>query len=351
MSIDTAYSTSDRNVGKVILHNGSAVSRTAKPIHSIPLNTTVINTPTSKDRLTNISLNTHSLELMISGKKGYTELIVTKTPSNFSDYKDNTIFDIPLSKQNEFDYLNYKNKGLQDEHYNTRINVKCYNVGLPVVIYTSKDNTINYPSFSLKGYDISESLDKVAITKSFNLNQSYIKKNSNSVNVPMSIMNIISSISYSFGNYKFNPYNLPSTTINVNRQKNSWTTNILTYDKCIITTVKDKPKVELQIPGYGSSVVFDVQKQIDFITSEKVENKEIDTIKFVVQKDSFIELYIKFTSNIITDAVGLPDGMFLDGNYIKGSPTLAGIYNIKLMCYEDVIMECIIEVPNIPRKF
>lgn len=350
MSIDTAYSTSDRNVGKVILHNGNAVSRTAKSIRSIPLNTTTIDMSTSEDKLTNISLNTHSLELMIPGKKGYTELIVTKTPSNLPEYDDNTIFDIPLSKQKEFDYLNYK-KGLQDENYNTRINVKSYNVGLPVTICTFKGNSINYPVFSLKGYDISKSLDKTAITKSFNLNPCYAKRNSNSVNIPMSIMNIVSNISYSCGNYKFNPYNLPSTTIKVNRQKNSWTTNILTYDKCVITTVKDKPKVELQIPSYGSSVVFDVQKQIDFLTSEQVENREVSAIKFVVQKDSFIELYIKFTNNTVTDAVGLPDGMFLDGNYIKGSPTLAGIYNIKLMCYEDVVMECIIEVPNIQRKF
>lgn len=344
MSVDVAYSTSNRNVGKVILQTNNAVSRAKKSIAGIELNSTVFNVDKIDDKLTNIQLNTSVLNISVSGINTKIEAVVTKPPSNSINYKTNILYDIKRSKSAKLNY-----KGLQDERYNARMNVKRVLLGFPLNINVPKGNSISYPRFSLTNYDTSKSINN-SYAKNMILQCTYIKKkNSICTSIPLSMMIINSDISYSFSSKAFNPIKINTTVINVSKEKRASTSLILNSEVLRITAFKAL-KTELKLMKYGNPTIFNVSAPIDTNTQTTV-TKDIDTIRFVVQKNSFIELYIKFTHNKITSVIGLPDGMFLEGDYIKGSPTLAGTYNIKLLCYDEPIMEGIIEVPNVPRKF
>ena len=76
----------------------------------------------------------------------------------------------------------------------------------------------------------------------------------------------------------------------------------------------------------------------------------IKGFKFVIQKNSFVELNMNFTDSKIVEAIGIPTGMFLEKNYIKGVPELAGKYAIGLKLDNGSILSGMLVVPNVPRE-
>ena len=76
----------------------------------------------------------------------------------------------------------------------------------------------------------------------------------------------------------------------------------------------------------------------------------IKGFKFVIQKESFVELNMNFTDSKIVEAIGIPDGMFLEKNYIKGVPTLAGKYAVGLKLDNGSVLSGMLVVPNVPRE-
>lgn len=76
----------------------------------------------------------------------------------------------------------------------------------------------------------------------------------------------------------------------------------------------------------------------------------LKSAKFVIQKNSFAELNFSFSDQQVVEAIGLPEGMCLANNKIKGTPTHASNYNVSLKLNDGSSFNVIIEVPNLIRK-
>lgn len=75
----------------------------------------------------------------------------------------------------------------------------------------------------------------------------------------------------------------------------------------------------------------------------------LKSTRIIAQKDSFFELYLNFDDCKVTDAIGLPQGLVLEGSYIKGSPVLSGRYPVTLKLSNERNVDVYIVVPELQR--
>lgn len=116
--------------------------------------------------------------------------------------------------------------------------------------------------------------------------------------------------------------------------------------------VVDKSQIPLdkepEFPGIHIRV-----RQYGGVTGE--EGKEIsasvNSMHFTVQKYSFIQIHVKFSDEEVTSVTGLPEGMFLEGEFIKGSPRESGLYHVTIYADRNIVMRCTVDVPNVKRRF
>lgn len=75
----------------------------------------------------------------------------------------------------------------------------------------------------------------------------------------------------------------------------------------------------------------------------------IKDFKFVIQKNTFVEINMNFADSKLVDCAGLPEGMFIEKTYLKGVPTLSGKYAINIKLDNGSVLSGLIIVPNVQR--
>ncbi|MNV76289.1 hypothetical protein D3C71_1696290 [compost metagenome] len=76
----------------------------------------------------------------------------------------------------------------------------------------------------------------------------------------------------------------------------------------------------------------------------------LKSTRIIVQKYSFIELYLNFEDCKVIDGLGLPDGMSIENSFLKGTPRMSGKYPVILKLSNERILDVLIIVPEVPRQ-
>lgn len=114
----------------------------------------------------------------------------------------------------------------------------------------------------------------------------------------------------------------------------------------IVKQSKDKNNKVMNIKCKPCSINVD-----DLIPSNKSNNSgNIKSFKFVLQKQSFSEIDLEFTSGKIISAEGLPAEMKLINQKIKGTPIYSGTYNCILHLDNGNKINILIIISNLDRK-
>lgn len=108
----------------------------------------------------------------------------------------------------------------------------------------------------------------------------------------------------------------------------------------------DKPQL-LYSPKILQIDVFDKNKS-PIIKDTQGTGTDIKSFNITCQKNSFIELKIDFTKDI-KNITGLPQNLYLDRNYIKGTIQRSGKYLVNIIFQDDTDYSFILEVPNLQR--
>jgi hypothetical protein len=73
--------------------------------------------------------------------------------------------------------------------------------------------------------------------------------------------------------------------------------------------------------------------------------------RLVMQKLAYMEQYLSFYDKSIKDITGLPQGLFYENGYLKGSPNISGKFNINIKFDDNTSMPGLIVVTQVPREF
>lgn len=76
----------------------------------------------------------------------------------------------------------------------------------------------------------------------------------------------------------------------------------------------------------------------------------LKSTRIIAQKGAFFELYLSFDDCKVVDVIGLPQGLTLEGSYIKGSPVLSGKYPVTMKLSNDRTIDVYVIVPEVPRQ-
>jgi hypothetical protein len=104
----------------------------------------------------------------------------------------------------------------------------------------------------------------------------------------------------------------------------------------------------------GSNVLMPISVSVEDykppVIGQTGSGSGVNSVKYVFQKFSFAEVYISFDDCKVLTVQGLPEGMYVENSFVKGSPTVSGTYPIQFKLDNSRILEGLIIVPNVPRQ-
>lgn len=72
--------------------------------------------------------------------------------------------------------------------------------------------------------------------------------------------------------------------------------------------------------------------------------------RIVIQKNSYFEQYLSFSTGSVIDITALPSGMVFENGYLKGAPTMSGDFAINIKMDDNTCLSGLLIVTQVPRE-
>lgn len=192
-----------------------------------------------------------------------------------------------------------------------------------------------------KKYESEEILKKSVISYTFNKkpieteDTSFSRKSikykfNNCLEITPTTINVDENLKKTIIKNKNNPYFLYySNTVVVDNTKNNISNSDALHVKPAIASVIDyKPPT----------------------INNKTNGEGIKFIKLIAQKNSYSEIYLEFNLRKIIEIIGLPNGLILERNSIKGTPLISGKYPLSIRLDNNTTINALLIIPELPRQ-